>query len=78
MATTVTIKGVDAETWKLFKIDSVRQGQTIAQHFTQIVKQHCNTLQLEESLKIMNRLRQKAGTWSGTKEITKWRKKRVF
>ena len=77
MATTVTIKSVDQQTWKVFKIDAIRHGQTTAEHFSQIVKQHC-TVGVDNPLQIMARLRAKAGRWSGSAEVTKWRKKRVF
>lgn len=78
MATTVTIKGVESELWRVFKTDAVRHGQTTAEHFTQIVKQHCGALNFDESVKIMSKLRKKSGNWSGSKEITKWRKERAL
>lgn len=78
METTVTIKGMDKETWQVFKADAVREGKTTAEHFEELVEQHCRGINLTESLKIMDGLRKKAGKWSGSKEITKWREKRVF
>lgn len=75
---TVTIKGVNEETWKKFKVDAARHGQTMAEHFTNIVKQHCISMSWEDALSTAERLRKKAGTWKGSDEIQKWRAKRVF
>ena len=78
MRTAVTIKGIEDETWRLFKSDAARQGQTTAQHFAHIVQNHCAALPRQDALKVIERLRAKSGNWSGSQEIAKWRKKRAF
>ncbi|HLC75318.1 MAG TPA: hypothetical protein VJH88_05710 [Candidatus Nanoarchaeia archaeon] len=75
---TVTIKGVDMEIWKKFKADAAIHGQSIAEHFTNVVNQHCVSLSWEDAFKSAQQLRQKSGKWQGSEEIRKWRAKRVL
>jgi len=75
---TVTIKGVNKEIWNKFKADAARHSQTMAEHFTNVVQQHCIDLSWETAFESAQRLRRKAGKWHGSEEIKKWRAKRVF
>jgi hypothetical protein len=75
---TITIKGVNQEIWKKFKADATRQGQTMAEHFANVVKQHCVEMSWETAFQSAQQLRQKSGKWQGSEEIRKWREKRVF
>jgi len=75
---TTTIKNVDRETWRLFKAEAVKHDAAMADFLRTLIQQHVKQelFTKEEAFAAMDQLRQKAGSWQGSKEVFKWRKKR--
>lgn len=80
MSSVATIKGVDPEVWKKFKSEAARHGATMGEFLHALIRKHISeeVMTREEAFRVMDDLRAKSGSWSGSQEVFKWRKKRVF
>ncbi len=80
MPAVATIKGVDDDTWRMFKSEAARHGVTMGEFFNRVITMHVSeeAMTKAEAFSIMDKSRAKAGKWSGSKEVFKWRKKHTF
>lgn len=73
---TTSIKGVDRETWRLFKAEAARHGMPMGKFLSDVVKEHA----MNESKNNWNEILEYAGSISGEearrmkKEAAKMRK----